>query len=114
MPGANALDAADGAKKLMEKIKQSFPPDLDYVIALDTTLSVTEGIKEIKHTLFEALVLVMIVVFVFLQGWRATLIPAAGGAGVAGRHLHAVPDVRLLDQHAVAVRPGAGDRPRGR
>jgi HAE1 family hydrophobic/amphiphilic exporter-1 len=75
MPGANALDAADGAKKLMEKIKQSFPPDLDYVIALDTTLSVTEGIKEIKHTLFEALVLVMIVVFVFLQGWRATLIP---------------------------------------
>ena len=75
MPGANALDAADGAKKLMEKIKQSFPPDLDYVVALDTTLSVTEGIKEIQHTLIEALVLVMIVVFVFLQGWRATLIP---------------------------------------
>ena len=58
-----------------EKLKQSFPPDLDYVVALDTTLSVTEGINEIKHTLFEALVLVMIVVFVFLQGWRATLIP---------------------------------------
>jgi HAE1 family hydrophobic/amphiphilic exporter-1 len=75
MPGANALDAADGAKKLMEKIKESFPPDLEYVIALDTTLSVTEGIKEIEHTLIEALVLVMIVVFVFLQGWRATLIP---------------------------------------
>jgi HAE1 family hydrophobic/amphiphilic exporter-1 len=75
MPGANALDAANGAKALMEKLKQSFPPDLDYVIALDTTLSVTEGIKEIEHTLFEALVLVMIVVFVFLQGWRATLIP---------------------------------------
>jgi HAE1 family hydrophobic/amphiphilic exporter-1 len=75
MPGANALEAADGAKKLMEKIKQSFPPDLDYVVALDTTLSVSEGIKEIKHTLVEALVLVIIVVFVFLQGWRATLIP---------------------------------------
>jgi HAE1 family hydrophobic/amphiphilic exporter-1 len=75
MPGANALDAADGAKKLMEKLKQSFPPDLDYVVALDTTLSVTEGIKEIQHTLIEALLLVMIVVFVFLQGWRATLIP---------------------------------------
>jgi HAE1 family hydrophobic/amphiphilic exporter-1 len=75
MPGANALEAANGAKKLMEKIKQSFPPDLDYVVALDTTLSVTEGIKEIQHTLIEALVLVMIVVFVFLQGWRATLIP---------------------------------------
>ncbi len=75
MPGANALDAADGAKKLMEKLKQSFPPDLDYVVALDTTLSVTEGIKEIKHTLVEALVLVILVVFIFLQGWRATLIP---------------------------------------
>ena len=75
MPGANALEAANGAKKLMAKIKESFPPDLDYVVALDTTLSVTEGIKEIQHTLIEALVLVMIVVFVFLQGWRATLIP---------------------------------------
>ncbi|MGV0975226.1 MAG: efflux RND transporter permease subunit [Azonexus sp.] len=75
MPGANAIEAADGAKKLMEKLKQSFPPDLDYVVALDTTLSVTEGIKEIKHTLVEALVLVILVVFLFLQGWRATLIP---------------------------------------
>jgi HAE1 family hydrophobic/amphiphilic exporter-1 len=75
VPGANALDAANGAKALMEKIKKGFPPDLDYVIALDTTLAVTEGIKEIQHTLFEALVLVIIVVFVFLQGWRATLIP---------------------------------------
>ena len=75
MPGANALDAANGAKAMMTKIKESFPPDLDYVVALDTTLSVTEGIKEIKSTLFEALVLVIIVVFIFLQGWRATLIP---------------------------------------
>ena len=75
MPGANALVAADDAKKLMEKIKESFPPDLDYVVALDTTLSVSEGIKEIQSTLIEALVLVILVVFLFLQGWRATLIP---------------------------------------
>jgi HAE1 family hydrophobic/amphiphilic exporter-1 len=75
MPGANAIDAADGAKKMMEKIKESFPPDLDYVVALDTTLSITEGIKEIQQTLIEALVLVILVVFLFLQGWRATLIP---------------------------------------
>jgi len=75
MPGANALEAADGAKALMETIKKSFPPDLDYVVALDTTLSVTEGITAIQHTLFEAIVLVIIVVFAFLQGWRATLIP---------------------------------------
>ena len=75
MPGTNALEAAGGAKKLMAEIKESFPPDLDYVIALDTTLSVTEGIKEIQKTLVEALLLVILVVFIFLQGWRATLIP---------------------------------------
>jgi HAE1 family hydrophobic/amphiphilic exporter-1 len=75
LPGSNAIDAAKGAKELMANLKQSFPPDLDYVVALDTTLAVTEGIKEIVHTLWEALVLVIIVVFIFLQGWRATLIP---------------------------------------
>jgi multidrug efflux pump len=75
LPDSNAVDAADGAKKLMAKLKLSFPPDLDYVVALDTTLAVTEGMKEIEHTLFEAIVLVIIVVFIFLQGWRATLIP---------------------------------------
>ena len=75
LPGSNAIDAANGAKQLMEELKQRFPADLDYVVALDTTLAVTEGINEIVHTLIEALVLVIIVVFLFLQGWRATLIP---------------------------------------
>jgi len=75
MPGTNALDAAGGAKKLMEELKKSFPPDLEYTVALDTTLAVTEGMKEIQHTFVEALILVILVVFIFLQGWRATLIP---------------------------------------
>jgi HAE1 family hydrophobic/amphiphilic exporter-1 len=75
LPGSNAIEAADGAKKLMAKLKESFPQDLEYAIALDTTLAVTEGMKEIKQTLIEALALVIIVVFLFLQGWRATLIP---------------------------------------
>jgi HAE1 family hydrophobic/amphiphilic exporter-1 len=75
LPDSNAVDAANGAKKAMEKLKQSFPPDLDYVVALDTTLAVTAGMKEIEHTLVEAIILVLIVVFIFLQGWRATLIP---------------------------------------
>ena len=75
MPGTNAVEAAAGAKALMAKLKERFPADLDYVVSLDTTLAVTEGIKEIQHTLFEALVLVILVVFIFLQGWRATLIP---------------------------------------
>ena len=74
-PGTNAVQAAENVKKVMEKAKTRFPSDLDYVIALDTTKSVTEGIKEIVKTLVEAIILVIIVVFIFLQGWRATLIP---------------------------------------
>jgi HAE1 family hydrophobic/amphiphilic exporter-1 len=75
LPGTNAIAAVDGVTKLMEEVKKNFPPDLEYTIALDTTQSVREGIKEILHTLLEAMVLVIIVVFIFLQGWRATLIP---------------------------------------
>jgi hydrophobic/amphiphilic exporter-1 (mainly G- bacteria), HAE1 family len=75
LPGSNALQAANGVKKLMAHLKQSFPDDLDYNVSLDTTLAVTEGIHEIVKTLFEALILVIIVVYIFLQGWRATLIP---------------------------------------
>ncbi|HSF09012.1 MAG TPA: multidrug efflux RND transporter permease subunit [Nitrospirales bacterium] len=75
LPGSNAIDTVDRAKKLMEEMKERFPEDLDYAISLDTTLAVREGIKEIVHTLFEAVVLVIFVVFLFLQGWRATLIP---------------------------------------
>jgi len=75
LPGSNAVQAAKGLTDLMGRLKQRFPPGLDYVVALDTTLPVTEGISEIVHTLLEAIVLVIIVVFIFLQGWRATLIP---------------------------------------
>ena len=75
MPGSNAIAAADGAKKLMKDLAQRFPQDLDYAVSLDTTLAVTEGMVEIQHTLIEAIALVILVVFIFLQGWRATLIP---------------------------------------
>ena len=75
LPGSNAVAAAKGVMAYMEEQKKRFPPGLDYVTALDTTLPVTEGIKEIEHTLLEALVLVILVVYIFLQGWRATLIP---------------------------------------
>ncbi len=74
-PGSNALAVANQVKAQMEDLKTRFPQDLDYVISLDTTLPITEGMKEITHTLVEAIVLVLIVVFLFLQNWRATLIP---------------------------------------
>ena len=75
LPGSNAVKAAQGVRKLMAEAKQRFPADIDYAVGLDQTLSVTEGLRDIVKTLFEALALVVIVVFVFLQGWRATLIP---------------------------------------
>jgi len=74
-PGSNALATAEGLKAAMEEMKASFPEDLDYAVSLDTTLQVTAGIEEIAHTLVEAMVLVIAVVFLFLQSWRATLIP---------------------------------------
>jgi hydrophobic/amphiphilic exporter-1 (mainly G- bacteria), HAE1 family len=76
LPGSNALATVKNIKKMLEEAKKRFPTDLDYTVALDTTKSINEGIKEIVITLLEALALVILVVFVFLQGWRATLIPA--------------------------------------
>ncbi len=75
LPGSNALDCANGVKKAMARIRQSFPQGLDYEVGLDTTLAVSEGMREISNTLWQALLLVILVVFVFLQGWRPTLIP---------------------------------------
>jgi HAE1 family hydrophobic/amphiphilic exporter-1 len=75
LPGSNALDAATAVRARMAELKQRFPDDVDYLVSLDTTLPVREGIIEILITLAEALLLVALVVYVFLQDWRATLIP---------------------------------------
>ncbi len=74
-PGSNALATKAAVVKMMDDAKARFPQGLDYITAMDTTLSVSEGIAEIKKTLVEALILVIIVVYIFLQGLRATLIP---------------------------------------
>jgi HAE1 family hydrophobic/amphiphilic exporter-1 len=74
-PGSNALDVAAQVKATMAEVEPQFPADLVQRISLDTTLAIEEGISEILHTLFEAVLLVIIVVFIFLQNWRATLIP---------------------------------------
>src|SRR5712691_11847255 len=75
LPGSNAVQAAYGVKELIAEVKKRFPEDMDYVVSLDTTRAVTEGMKEIVKTLVIAILLVILVVYVFLQGWRATLIP---------------------------------------
>ncbi|MEI6032755.1 MAG: efflux RND transporter permease subunit [Verrucomicrobiae bacterium] len=75
LPGSNAVDTMKQVRALFDEQAKRFPDDLQYTVALDTTLAVTEGVKEIVKTLFEAMILVILVVFIFLQGWRATLIP---------------------------------------
>jgi len=75
LPGSNAVDAANGVRKLMTELRTRFPQDMEFTLALDTTRSVVQGIKEIILTLLIAIGLVVFVVFLFLQGWRATLIP---------------------------------------
>jgi len=75
LPGSNAVSAAAGVNKLMAEMKKRFPQDMDYVVSLDTTKAVTAGIKEIVTTLVVAILLVAMVVFLFLQGLRATIIP---------------------------------------
>lgn len=74
-PGSNALSVAEGVRETMEDLKTRFPEDLEYSVSLDTTRSVTQGIFEIVETLVIAIILVVVVVFLFLQNWRATLIP---------------------------------------
>jgi HAE1 family hydrophobic/amphiphilic exporter-1 len=74
-PGSNALDAANQAKARMAELARRFPQDMRDAVVLDTTVPVTEGAREIVKTLLEAIALVVLVVFIFLQSWRATLIP---------------------------------------
>jgi HAE1 family hydrophobic/amphiphilic exporter-1 len=75
LPGSNAVDTAAGVKKMFAEAKKRFPDDIDYAIPVDTTRAVNEGIKEIVETLLIAILLVVAVVYLFLQGWRSTLIP---------------------------------------
>jgi HAE1 family hydrophobic/amphiphilic exporter-1 len=74
-PGANAIDTADNVKKILENAKNRFPPDMIYDITLDSTLPIKASMDEIVHTLFEAVILVLLVVYIFLQSFRATIIP---------------------------------------
>ncbi|MGD0673927.1 MAG: multidrug efflux RND transporter permease subunit [Polyangiaceae bacterium] len=74
-PGSNALEVAEGIRRTMAELANRFPPGMDYKVSLDTTAPVNAGIREIVETLVEAILLVVLVVFVFLQSWRATLIP---------------------------------------
>jgi hydrophobe/amphiphile efflux-1 (HAE1) family protein len=74
-PGANAVQTADRVRRYLNQIKAGFPAGMDYLISYDSTMFVNAAIKDVMTTLFEAIGLVILVVFIFLQSWRATLIP---------------------------------------
>ncbi|HVP29297.1 MAG TPA: multidrug efflux RND transporter permease subunit [Myxococcota bacterium] len=76
LPGANALEVADRVRAAMDELARSFPQGVDYAVPLDTTLFVRSAIREVYFTLAEASALVLIVILVFLQDWRAVLVPA--------------------------------------
>jgi HAE1 family hydrophobic/amphiphilic exporter-1 len=76
LPGANALDVDRGAKLELERLSKNFPPGIKYAIAFDTTEVIGESIREVLFTLVEAIVLVILVIYIFLQDWRSTFIPA--------------------------------------
>ena len=73
---ANALSVKTQCLAVLKELRKSFPPGMDYVVAVDTTLVVSDSIKEVEKTLAEAIAIVIIVIFLFLQDWRATIIPA--------------------------------------
>jgi multidrug efflux pump len=75
LPGSNALETAAGIRTRMEELKRTFPPDVEYAIVYDTTPFINESIKEVFKALRDAILLVALVVLLFLQSWRATLIP---------------------------------------
>ena len=113
-PGSNALQTADAVKATMEQLKKSFPPGLDYKIIYNPTEYVRASIAEVEKTLFEALILVVLVVMVFLQSWRAALIPIIAIPVSLVGTFAVMAAFGLLAQQPVAVRPGAGDRHRRR
>ena len=114
LPGSNALSTAAAIRKTMDRLKQDFPPGVDYRIVYDTTVFVNESISAVQHTLIEAVVLVAIVVMVFLQTWRAAIIPLIAVPVSLIGTFAAMAAFGFSPEYDLAVRPRSGDRHRGR
>lgn len=113
-PGSNAVDVGNRVKAAIGRLSERFPDGVSCTTIVDSTESIRSGVEEIILTLILALVLVIAIIYLFIQDWRATLIPLVAHSGLAHRHVHLLPAVGLLDQHHLAVRAGIGDRTGGR
>ena len=114
LPGSNALSTADAVKAEVANVAKTFPPGLTYSIPYNPTEYIQASIEAVEHTLVEALVLVALVVLLFLQSWRAALVPIIAIPVSLLGSLAVLAGFRLLAQQPVAVRHGARDRDRGR
>ena len=105
---ANALDTISQVKQVLNEAKENFPPDLDYIIVMDNTSFINASISEVKDTFVESLLLVILVVFIFLQKWRTTLIPVlAVPVSIVGTF------ATFIFQYPDPLRHGAGHRAGG-
>ena len=113
LPGANALDVDRLGKAELLRLSKTFPPGLKYAVAFDTTTVIGESIRDVLITLLQAVLLVIFVIYVFLQDWRSTLIPAITIPVSLVGHVYFRKAFWIFDQYADAVRHHAGDRPGG-
>ena len=114
MPGSNALDLQQRVKDKMEELSKRFPKGIDYAMHYDTTRFVSASMHDVVVTLAEALLLVVAVVFIFLQSWRTTIIPTIAIPVSLDRDTGGDAAARFLAEHAEPARHGAGHRPRRR
>ena len=112
--GANTLAVAEAAKAAAEELKPTLPEGMNIVVGSDESLFISRAIDKVWETLAEAAVLVVLVIYLFLGNWRATLIPGRHRAALPARQLRRAVAVRLLDQPSHPARHGAVDRDRRR
>ena len=114
LPGTNALDVGDRIRAKMEELKTDFPEGVEYEIVYDTTPFIRESVDEVFYTLLDAVILVAIVVLVFLQNWRAALIPLVAVPVAIVGTFAVMAVLGFQPQQHLAVRSGAGHRHRRR
>ncbi len=103
-PGSNSLDVSKGVKAKMEELAESFPSGAAYNVTLDTTDVIHASIDEVMVTFFETTLLVILVIFLFLQNWRAVIIPLYYYPGIVDRYICRNGGIWFLYQHINIVR----------
>ena len=114
LPGANSLKVEHEVLDTIQDLKKDFPPGVESIVIYDPTIFVAKSVREVVTTIFVAILLVVGVVFLFLQTWRASLIPVIAIPVSLDRHLHHPAHLRNIAEQPVAVRPGIGSRHRRR